>query len=120
MARGKEGLMDIRVHIYHQVLLDRNFPVSILNGRFDPFCEGISSDRIGDVHHPLFWKFESLLLNREVVDDLGIVLEELTYVRQEEAFVSVSIMVKICKQIWYLLRDLEVLDVLLLDVALCP
>ena len=76
MARSKESLVYIRIHVDHQVLLDCDL-LARFNGVFNPFSEILTSYRVGDIHDPLFWKLESFFLIWKVLDNFRILGEKL-------------------------------------------
>ena len=85
-----EDLGDLRIHLYHYILLHRNLGVAVLNLCLHPFGELILEHGGDDVADPLLGRLGQLELRlRQIIVDMPVVIrQELEDLFDSEAFVS--------------------------------
>ena len=74
-GRGFEGLGYLGVHVDHAVLLRGHALVADVIGLHHPLAEGLAYDGVGDVADELARQPAPVLLLRQVVENLGVLLD---------------------------------------------
>ena len=90
MRRVLKRFSNLWIHVYHQVLLDRDLLVPGLNSLLDPVRKVLTSDSVCNIYYPLPRKFWPLLLHWKESFYLRVLTKKASDIVDEETFVSMD------------------------------